>query len=65
MTVAEAEATLGRIVREALDEKVGPTLDAFREIRDAADTTDDDAELGRQVRTIVRKWGERRVASPE
>lgn len=50
-------ALLARLVRETVEEVLGPTLDAFESVRAAADDLEDDAALGRRVRDIIAPQG--------
>jgi len=51
-----AERRLSEILDSSINEILGPTLDAWTAVRDACDEHDDDAALGRGVRTIVQTW---------
>lgn len=42
-------------LREAIREVIAPTIDAWRAVGDAADETEDDAELGRRVRSLIQR----------
>ncbi len=46
---------LATFVHDTVSEAVGPSLDALRALSEAADTIEDDAELGRRAREIVEE----------
>lgn len=50
-----AEKRLASIVGEVLNRRVLPTMQVLDRVRAAADETNDDAELGRRVRAIIRE----------
>lgn len=55
------EARLRKDVREMIDEVARPAITACVSLLDASSELEDDAELGRRAREIVRTWARARV----